>query len=482
MLPTLWPGFAYKPHQEVGVKWLLNRELKTPSGGIVCDEMGLGKTIQLLALLKSEQKTHTLLIAPVAVLSQWEEAASRSKITVLRPVSTTHHRQWKIQGKYQPMAPKLYLIGYEKARSSPQFLNMVEWTRLICDEAHRLASKKSALSSMVESIQTKTKWLLTATPIINSTKDIKNLLALVGVKVPSTSDEMKPLLAEYVMARSMASMRGTPGVAAPPAPVMHREVLPFISEDEAEFYRGMTGAIVKRWKALDDEVGGGNALLKLKLFLRLRQLSLHPQVYIEARNAAAGAVKRPAWVGTSAKFEAIKSLLKGDQEQDKKPRKWIIFCHFHSEMAMLKKTLEDLPYVGNVHMYNGTLNAKERAAVIAETHKPSVATDVLLIQLQSGGVGLNLQHFDRVIFSGPWWTSALMEQAIGRAVRIGQAEVVHVYHLLLQEESALNIDTYMTDKADMKGSLCREILKEAFQETALPPPRANDSEKESSPT
>jgi SNF2 family DNA or RNA helicase len=99
---------------------------------------------------------------------------------------------------------------------------------------------------------------------------------------------------------------------------------------------------------------------------------------------------------------------------------------------------------------------------------------VLLIQLQSGGVGLNLQHFDRIIFSGPWWTSALMEQAIGRAVRIGQTEVVHVFHLVLKEEEALNIDQYMLNKADEKGSLCKEILSSAWSEglsAPTPPPR-----------
>ena len=78
-LPILWPGFTYKPHQKEGVKWLLEREKKTPSGGIVCDEMGLGKTIQLLALLKTEQKTRTLLIAPVAVLSLWDHRAAANK-------------------------------------------------------------------------------------------------------------------------------------------------------------------------------------------------------------------------------------------------------------------------------------------------------------------------------------------------------------------------------------------------------------------
>ena len=462
-LPILWPGFEYKPHQLDGVRWLLERETKTPSGGIVCDEMGLGKTIQLLALLMTAKRTHTLLIAPVAVLQQWEAAAVRSNITVLRPATSKYHREWKIQGKYRPLAPKLYLIGYEKARLSPRFLTMVEWTRIICDEAHRLASKKSALSSMVSTIRAPTKWLLTATPIINSTKDIVNLLSIVGVQVSKSPAELVPVVNEYVMARSMDDLRGTVGVAAPPAAVIHREVLPFLSEDEEEFYKGMTGMIVKRWKALDDEGGGGTALLKLKLFLRLRQLSVHPQVYIDARNASA-ATLRPDWKGTSTKFEAIQRLLEPVAEATGAPHKWIIFCHFHSEMDLLKKTLDALPYIGNVWMYNGTLGASERAAVIEATLKPSATTDVLLIQLQSGGVGLNLQHFDRIIFNGPWWTSALMEQAIGRAVRIGQKEVVHVYHLILKEEDTLNIDQYMTNKAEEKGSLCREILSAAWHQ------------------
>lgn len=464
-LPTLWPGFSYKPHQEEGVKWLLEREKKTPSGGIVCDEMGLGKTIQLLALLKTEQKTHTLLIAPVAVLSQWEDTARRCGITVLRPMKSRYHREWKIQGTFRPLAPKIYLIGYEMARLSPTFLSIIEWTRLICDEAHRLASKKSALSSMASDIRAPTKWFLTATPIVNSKKDIVNLLTLVGVTVPANPAELPPIVHEYVMARSMENLRES-GVVAPPKPEIHREVLPFVSEEEEEFYKGMTGLIVKRWKALDDEVGGSNALLKLRLFMRLRQLSVHPQVYIDSRRASNPSQDRPDWTGSSTKFGAIEKLLKDSSVQEK-PHKWIIFCHFHSEMDLLKKTLDALPFVGRVFMYNGTLGQSERASVIAATHEPSTTTDVLLIQLQSGGVGLNLQHFDRIIFSGPWWTSALMEQAIGRAVRIGQAEVVHVYHLVLKEEEALNIDQYMLNKADEKGSLCKDILGAAW-----PAPRA----------
>ena len=197
--------------------------------------------------------------------------------------------------------------------------------------------------------------------------------------------------------------------------------------------------------------------MKLKLFLRLRQISVHPQVYIEARRLTGGA-DRPNWESKSTKFEAIKKLI----AEGGTGHRWIVFCHFRSEMDLLQKELLDLPQVGKVHIYNGSLSGAQRTATLEETKETSVLSQVLLIQLQSGGVGLNLQHFDRIVFSGPWWTSALMEQAIGRAVRIGQHSVVKVYHLSLVEEEALNIDRYMNAKADEKGTLCREILAQAW--------------------
>jgi SNF2 family DNA or RNA helicase len=61
---------------------------------------------------------------------------------------------------------------------------------------------------------------------------------------------------------------------------------------------------------------------------------------------------------------------------------------------------------------------------------------------------------------GPWWTAALMDQAIGRAVRIGQKEQVIVHHISLKEEQmdSLNIDRFMLEKADKKRNLCNEFL------------------------
>ena len=57
-----------------------------------------------------------------------------------------------------------------------------------------------------------------------------------------------------------------------------------------------------------------------------------------------------------------------------------------------------------------------------------------------------------------------MEQAVGRAVRIGQTKQVYVYHLLLEAEDndeRINIDRLMSEKAEGKGELCRKVLESA---------------------
>jgi SNF2 family DNA or RNA helicase len=128
-------------------------------------------------------------------------------------------------------------------------------------------------------------------------------------------------------------------------------------------------------------------------------------------------------------------------------------------MALMRESLLDIVKDANILMYHGGMNQAERTAVLA-TSKKTTETTVLLLQLQAGGVGLNLQEYDRIIFVSPWWTAALMDQAIARAVRMGQTEVVKLYHLQLAEEkeATINIDVMINRKADEK----RKMLENMF--------------------
>ena len=456
LLSPLWPGFSFMPHQQTGVTWMLNREREETPGGILCDEMGLGKTIQVIGLLKNGIRRageKTLLIAPVAVLEQWKKVAWKTKITVKVP----SEYDWVTEGERGRVAAELHCIGYEAAVRRP-WLVAGPWTRLVVDEAHRIAGGNSS-TDLVQRIKATNIWLLTGTPIVNKLKDFVTLLKIIGVKSSSSIDALEPLTKKYVLARTMEQLRAS----IPDAPKKAQHVfksLDFLNKAEEDFYHDKADVIANRLNKLG---GKGSTLERLKLIMRLRQVSLHPQIYNEARkNQLGSAWGMPDWDTTSTKFEAIRKLL----VESKTSHKWIIFCHFRHEMQMLEEMLQGESVVEIVQQYHGGLTTAQKEDVLERSLMPLMEgkQEVLLVQLQSGGTGLNLQHFDQIIFTGPWWTKALMDQAVGRAVRIGQAKQVVVYHLHLKAEEnddRMNIDRFMAEKAAEKGSLCEKVLQNA---------------------
>ena len=87
-------------HQMLGLAWMRKMEEGSNRGGILADDMGLGKTIQALALMVSRRSTNparktTLIVAPVALLKQWEkEIRTKLKpdlVSLFEPIPTQRH-------------------------------------------------------------------------------------------------------------------------------------------------------------------------------------------------------------------------------------------------------------------------------------------------------------------------------------------------------------------------------------------------------
>lgn len=451
-LIPLWEGFSYKTHQISGIEWMIKREKEEISGGLLCDEMGLGKTMEVLGVMKNNKLQNTLLLCPKAVISQWVEAARRSSLNVVE--MSEKEEGWSRPRPYFSGQPFLYITNYEKLLSRFPIFKKLKINRIVLDEAHKVANRNGRLYKSINELKRDTMWCVTATPIINSLKDIRNLLGLVGYDLKKTTNyvTLLKIVEEACIHRSMEEMREVLS-ELPDAAIIKKEILDFDTEDEAHFYRGIQGSIVQRWRALEQD----NSLVFFQLLMRLRQISVHPQVYINARKKQVFGYVRPDWELDSTKFNALKKKL-NEEVTDKK---WIIFCQFHDEMNLLQEFLEKNSRVGRVQQYHGGLTQSDKEDVIQNSHENVQGHDILLLQLQSGGVGLNLQHFTKIIFMSPWWTSALMQQAIGRAVRIGQKDVVEVTLLLLKEEDTLNIDQTMLEKAESKKILLENLFKHA---------------------
>ena len=467
-LKPLWEGFAYKPHQEYGVSWLLKREESPIRGGLLCDEMGLGKTIQMLGLIKESSTFSTLLIAPLAVINQWKDTAERCKIRCF--TYNTKKKTWELKTKPFSNSRHLYLIGYECLANNIQYVEQMRFDRVVCDEAHRLGVKnirgKIASKGVIEKIAFNavrricktagSKWFLSATPVVNSIDDIYSLFALLDKSL--VSEEIEILMSTYALARSMEQLRASiPD--APNAPIIKNHRLDFASQAEEDFY-------VKIQSNVEAQLSyNENALVILRLILMLRELSIHPQVYIEARKKKISGVYKD-WLEPSTKFLKIKELMTDESHEQ---HKWIIFCHFHEEMHLLEKYLKTLEFVRHIETYSGSLDMTEKTNALNKVREPFVdgsekRCDILLCQLKAGGVGLNLQEFDRIVFSGPWWTQAAIDQGIGRAVRIGQKNQVVVHNLALKQEESVNvrnIDIWMRKKAEEKEAENRNALEMA---------------------
>lgn len=428
-------------------------------GGFLCDEMGLGKTMEILGLIKNMPQRRTLLLAPLVILNQWSTAAIHASLNVFRV--DPKERKWFSENPIRLSRPCLYIMHYECALSCPSMIHSVKWDRLFMDEAHRLVNPNSKIHQRVLEISAPRRWVVTATPIINDIADARSLFKILGMEdseIPRGQPDLEPLVREKAICRTVAELRSDlSNLPKKERVFVHK--LPFETIYEEEFYRGIQGVLVRRWKALANE--GANYWAMIKLLILLRQISVHPQVYINAQRRSHPTYEREDWFGESTKTSALKKII---EDQSEKEHRWLVFAQFHDEMEIIKESLQCIPRMQRVQVYSGKQTQAQREDIIQNTKIPfseGKNMEVLILQLHSGSVGLNLQHFDRIVFISPWWTAALMDQAVGRAVRIGQEETVEVHHLQLQEEESLNIDHLMLKAVNRKRDLCNWFLRSA---------------------
>lgn len=494
----LWHGFNYFNHQLEGINWMLDKEIngsKVPGrngtsttlvrGGFQCDDMGLGKTIQITSVIVNNPHVATLLIAPLAMIDTWSSVLQKAGCAVyeVRTAKAGGDPSWRLMNDPDSpiprhmtrLRPTVYISNYEKMYTKSSLFRR-GWGRIVLDEAHKIRNGDGEIARMARKIIAPIRWAVTGTPLVNSLRDVVSLMAFIGVPYsPLWRWEPRYLrvLPEIVIHRSLDALRKVLK-EAPPVPEINHVILPFTTKEEEEFYFGVQGAtegLVAKYSR--DQMSSIEAF---KLLLRLRQISVHPQVYINAKRREDRGYSRLDWDPTCTKFEKIKEIIRDDtpakqgldSASSNCAHKYIIFCQFNDEMALLRQFLinESLAKDENILLYSGALTQKQRGEVLARS-KETTETTVMLLQLQAGGVGLNLQEYDRIIFMSPWWTSALMDQAIARAVRMGQKETVKVYHLRLaaEHDAAINIDDLVNAKAEEKRKMLEKLYLMCSQGT-----------------
>ena len=456
-------GRLFVPHQRDGVLWLLSQEQQAsgPKGGILADEVGIGKTIQLIATMLGNPKPRTLIILPKSIITQWAEEINRFAPNLTINIYDGPER--KMKEADVTIAPYTLLTTKGGKADAKTPLHMVQWDRVILDEAHEIRNNKSKLFKGVCRLQTQIKWIVTGTPVFNSMEDFVSLCTFLGlskVVVQGMTQKVKDI---YILRRTKEDLAQiSERLRLPPCYFENVELEMY--PDEKQLYEIV---FLEAQETIRDAFRHAQSLnaknmVILECLLRARQCMIWPQMYIDGVAKQTG-VQAEKWVGRSKKMETLFEMIKSHPSE-----KTLIFCQFRGEMNHIQKNME-----GPVFRIDGSVPKEERVNQI-EGFKKAAPGAVFIIQIKAGGQGLNLQEATRVYITGPSWNPATELQAIGRAHRTGQTKPVYVKKLIYKECARfVSVEEEILALQGHKSIVCSKVLNDERIEKQIPVSRTS---------
>jgi SNF2 family DNA or RNA helicase len=435
----------FGPYQREGVKWLVTHEYSDIKGGFLCDEMGLGKTIQMIATMCYNPLPNTLIIVPNSLVHQWiDEVKKFSNLTVsiLTGVPTTQ------------VSITTYSRFVKKSLLLP-IIHSQKWDRVIMDEGHEVRNAKSQRFRNISDIKKDITWVLSGTPVYNSERDFRALTHLITEK---NYDDIKR--EDIVLRRTKADVEEFNENLRLPECIFENIELERYPEEEY-----VNTMVYDKYMGLLNEADDMAVnMIMLEGLLRLRQIGIHPKIFLDAVYPV-DHPKREYNAG-SCKLDTLTRLI-GEHPDEKT----LIFTQFRAEMDIIKSMLPDR----QVFMLDGRIDQGDRKNTIENFNKADAGA-VFIIQIKTGGQGLNLQEATRIYITSPSWNPATELQAIGRSHRTGQKKTVVVKKLVYvkTEDNSPSIEESIVELQDQKSIVCAKVLNDTRLLSKIPKMRNPD--------
>ncbi|GAA0774087.1 SNF2 helicase associated domain-containing protein [Clostridium subterminale] len=430
-----------RAYQVIGFKWFKTLA-QCGFGGILGDEMGLGKTLQAITFINSEKKegnlkNKALIVCPTSLVYNWvmefEKFSKELKIVAISGSKGEREVLLEDMEKYD-----VIITSYALIRRDLGYYEKMKFDICIIDEAQYIKNPTSLNAESVKSIQAKSKFAMTGTPIENSLTELwsifdfimpgylkthgkfnKNFeLPIVKEKDDKALEELLKLIKPFILRRFKRDV----ALELPPK-IEHKIVVDMTSEQKKLYY-SYVDAYKEEMEQEIKEKGFNKSRMKiLSLITRLRQICCDPASFIEN------------YKGDSGKYNALYDILEEALENN---HKVLLFSQFTTILGSIREKLNKKGV--NTMYLDGSVPSKDRMNLVREFNEGEPS--IFLISLKAGGTGLNLTSADMVIHFDPWWNPAVEEQAVDRAHRIGQKNTVEVIKLIAKgtiEEKIYNI-------------------------------------------
>lgn len=383
------------------------------------------------------------------------------------------------------------IATYETAMRS-KILPTIAFDRIVLDEAHRIRNGSTRTRRAIDKFNARIKWAITGTPLLSAPRDFRSLVNWVGVDARVGSD-IQTLASTYMLRRTFEQLAGQcERLRLPPKRVhVHRVDL---NVDEKRTYNEIVQYARLAIRAGDDAIRNGENRAEilqhiLAIISKLQQLVVSPElirdivedvtcsIFGNQRHAEAmendtcaicmeapdtpcqtecghkfcehclvsaccvssncplcraqitmGSVAKhidsvdTPINGTSSKLAKVAELIAAPTA-----KKVIVFTHFTKEAELIVDLAKSMGTPAE--SMTGSTSDADRSRIV-DAFNTTEQKCVLVSNIAVGGVGLNLQTADTVIFASLDWTPANELQAIARAHRIGSTGCVTVHRIV----------------------------------------------------
>ena len=426
---------SLRDYQEKGVRWLQMLH-HYGFGGILADDMGLGKTLQTIAFLTSQvtEDSRVLIIAPSGLIYNWADEfrkfAPQLDLAVVHGLKA--NREEILSENHQ-----IYVTSYATFRQDSELYQEMAFDFLFLDEAQVMKNAQTKIAQSLRQFVVPAVFALSGTPIENHLGELWSIFQIVlpgllpnkkeFMKLPA--DRVAQFIKPFVMRRKKEEvLTELPDLIE----VVYKNEL---EDQQKAIYLAQLQQMRDRLAQVTDQEFQRSRVEILSGLMRLRQICDTPALFMDD------------YQGASGKLDSLRDLLL--QVADGGHRV-LIFSQFKGMLEKIEKELPDLGLTS--FKITGSTPAHDRQEMTKAFNQGE--RDAFLISLKAGGVGLNLTGADTVILVDLWWNPAVEAQAIGRAHRMGQEQMVEVYRLITKG----TIEEKIQELQEQKKHLVSQVL------------------------
>jgi len=402
-------GGELRPFQKAGVAYALaNKRV------FIADEMGLGKTVEALATMQAAQAFPALVVCPASLKLNWQREAQRwlpGKRAVIIDSKKTPD-DWR--------EAQIIIINYDILGKWVESLTGVGFRIIVFDECHYIknykAQRTEAAKRLAKGIEYRL--LMSGTPLLNHPAELISQLDIAGrlddlggfwhianhycgyrqgrgfAKSGFHLDELNRKMRETCYIRRLKK-----DVLAE-LPAKQRSIVPLAISNRREYDRLADSEI-------PDEPGAH--LVRVE---ELKQLAVSGKM--------------------NSVVEWVKNFLDSDG-------KLVLFAWHRATAETLAQTFSaELGY--RVDCIIGGMDTQVVQSAV-DRFQNDDAVKLIVLNIQSGGVGITLTASSNVAFVEFGWNPGTMDQAEDRVHRIGQqAESINCWYLV--GEGTIDEDIY----------------------------------------